>query len=943
MKIRSKIVVSLLIASNVINTGAVVGFAYENANKEKTTVTLENESTIEKVISLNNKIIANGNGANLSDELQKIVNSNEGTAIIRFKTSSSGIQTLFSISNNTKTNEHFHVYINNGQIGYELRKQSGNVSVASKSANINEGINTVAFRAEKNKGYSIFVNEEKVLSINSSNANFLQALEGANTFNIGKTDRSSGNEYNFSGEVDLFEFYNEPLDDIYLAQITGETKAPALELPEGVMKSDTINLFTPGELGSNNFRIPSLFTTKAGTVLASIDVRKGGGHDSPNNIDSGIKRSTDGGNTWDDGQIILDYKGSASAIDTSMVQDDETGRIFLLVTHFAEGFGYPNSKTGSGYKEIDGERYLLLFDKSGNEYTLRDNVVYDSNNQVSVYTVDENKNLYKNGVSAGHILTKAGDLQVLGTAFLSLIHSDDDGKTWSEPVDLNKEVKEDWMRFLGTGPGRGHVIKNGDYKGRIVFPIYLTNSSGFQSSGLIYSDDNGASWKIGETATDGRNMGNGVIGSAQNTTSGEQLTESQVVEMPNGQLKLFMRNTGNKVRIATSFDGGATWDADVVRDEALPEPYCQLSVINYSQKVDGKDALVFSNPNANNRSNGTVRIGLINESGTHPNGEVKYEFEWKYSKVVAPGYFAYSCLSELADENGNPNGEIGLFYEGTSTTDMMFTKMNLEYLKADLLSNTKPSNVSYQLDKDEYSPSDKISLTLTFDNAVSLIGNKKLIINVGEKDIELDFVKSKDCREFVFEGTVSEEITSGDYEVILKGNSNLKITNVYNKLTDISKDTSTGITIKLGSNQELYNKLETLVNSTLNLKEYLYTIDSWNLLDTVLNKAKDAIEKQNLETLELENLAKELEDCIDNLVILEARKQLDDLLKYADTLDKSMMIPSLKHAEVKWENFEFYRDLAKEELLDLSKDEEYINSVVICLNYFIEILEIEAI
>ena len=34
-----------------------------------------------------------------------------------------------------------------------------------------------------------------------------------------------------------------------------------------------------------------------------------------------------------------------------------------------------------------------------------------------------------------------------------------------------------------------------------------------------------------------------------------QLTECQVVEMPNGQLKLFMRNLSGYLNIATCFDG----------------------------------------------------------------------------------------------------------------------------------------------------------------------------------------------------------------------------------------------------------------------------------------------------------------------------------------------------------------------------------------------------
>lgn len=940
MNIRSKIATSILVTSLIVNSGMLTTFAYQGLSNETTEMTVENKDIIgEKLITLNNKIIVNGKGADLSSEIEKVVNLNEGTAIIRFNTSGSGIQTLFSVSNNKKTNEHFHLYINNSQVGYELRKQSGNVSVSSKGATINEGINTIAFRAENNKGYTIYVNGEKVLNIDSSTASFLQVLEDANTFNLGKTDRSSGNEYNFNGDIDFFEFYNKALSDSDLKYITGQTKAYELEFPEGVLKTNNINLFSPGYLGSNNFRIPSLFTTKNGTVLASIDVRKNGGHDSPNNIDTGIKRSTDGGSTWDEGQIILDYPGAASAIDTSMIQDNENGRIFLLVTHFAEGFGYPNCKTGSGYKEFNGNRYLLLYDKSGNEYTIReDNIVYNANNEATIYSVDENKNLYKNGALNGHILTKAGDLQVLGTAFLSLIYSDDDGVNWSEPIDLNKELKEDWMKFFGTGPGRGHQILNGKYAGRIVFPIYLTNSSGFQSSAVIYSDDNGVTWKVGETATDGRNMGNGIVGNAQTTTSGEQLTESQVVEMPNGQLKLFMRNSGNRVRIATSFDGGATWDDDVVRDEALAEPYCQLSVINYSKKVDGKDALIFSNPNAGNRSNGTVRIGLITENGTHENGEVKYEFDWKYSKVVETDYFAYSCLTELADEHGNPNGEIGLFYEGTGSTHMMFTKMNSEYLKADLLANVTPSEiVGYEFDKDEYSPLDKINLKVTFDQAVSLIGDKTITIKLGAEEIDLTFVESKNCKEFIFEGTMPEKINSGEYEVVLKGKNDLKITNVYNKLTNISNYKNTGVYINIKGN---YDKLENLVNQIKDLKEYLYTNDSWSSLKINLNKAKNAIENKNLSLDELEILTNDLEYSIENLIERELKVQLRNLLDYANTIEKNMMDESLRFAEIRWYNFEVYRKEATLDLLDLQKSDLDLNRTIFTLNYFISDLEL---
>lgn len=40
---------------------------------------------------------------------------------------------------------------------------------------------------------------------------------------------------------------------------------------------------------------------------------------------------------------------------------------------------------------------------------------------------------------------------------------------------------------------------------------------------------------------------------------GYELTESQLVELNNGDIKLFMRNKSGKVMMSTSKDGGYTW------------------------------------------------------------------------------------------------------------------------------------------------------------------------------------------------------------------------------------------------------------------------------------------------------------------------------------------------------------------------------------------------
>ena len=106
---------------------------------------------------------------------------------------------------------------------------------------------------------------------------------------------------------------------------------------------------------------------------------------------------------------------------------------------------------------------------------------------------------------------------------------------------------------------------------------------------------------------------------------------------------------------------------------------CQQSVINYSHPIDGKPAVIFANAAANSRSNGTIRIGLINENGTNSEGRINYTFDWKYKKVIRSGEFGYSCLME------QPNGNIVCFYEQESRPDnihsLVFGEYTLDYIK----------------------------------------------------------------------------------------------------------------------------------------------------------------------------------------------------------------------------------------------------------------------
>ena len=761
-----------------------------------------------KLASAENLQITSGVGGDLASNLENVLNKEEGTAIIRFQSNNSGIQSLFSISNNTKSNEHFHVYMNGGQVGYELRKQSGNVSTGSISNGLNNGINTIAFKAEKNKGYTMYLNGEKVLNNSLATANFLASLEGANSFKLGATDRPSGsNQYNFTGKVDFFEFYNQPLTDRYLQEITGETAAKVLPLPDGAIKTDPVNVFTPGELGSNNFRIPSLITTNAGTLIAGIDVRVGGGGDSPNNIDSAVKRSVDNGKTWGEGQILLNYPDRASGIDTALVQDDSTDEIFMLVTAFPNGGGFSQAQRGTGYKDIlvngntvramelthtNGSKYYLLPFEGDSEISK----VVDASGNITPYTVDIENNLFKDNVQIGNTFAASSELKAFLTAYLALISSKDDGVTWSKPKIISGQFKEEWMSFLGTGPGSGYQIKNGDKAGRLIFPVYSLNRNQKQSSAVIYSDDHGQTWELSESVNEDRVV-NDVTIKAETFTGAarEEMTEAQVVEMPNGELKMFMRNpsTANPA-VATSKDGGETWENIIEYETDLREPYCQLSVINYDGLIDGKPAIIFANPDSNTRSNGTVQIGLINNVGTEENPI--WDFEWKYKQLVKPGYYAYSSLTQL------DNGNIGLFYEGTGSLEMSYMEMNIDYLKADLLAdapNPKVNSITTIDSVESYNPGDTVNLNISFDQTVSLIGDRNLTLLINDKEVPVKISKING-NEYKLTGVLPEDIEEGSYKIAVKSKSGLEVINSTGKLLDLSSNIQTESTIEIKNN-----------------------------------------------------------------------------------------------------------------------------------------------
>jgi sialidase-1 len=229
-----------------------------------------------------------------------------------------------------------------------------------------------------------------------------------------------------------------------------------------------------------------------------------------------------------------------------------------------------------------------------------------------------------------------------GSRTVWLSKSEDDGQTWSKPIDITKSAKKEGWTWYATGPGAGIQTKSG----RLIAPCDHKRPDDTGYSHILYSDDHGKTWQIG-----------GVLGPGVN--------ECKISELSDGSLILNMRNypkTDQRKRaIATSKDGGITW-SQISHDPTLIEPICQASLLRASPT-----AHLFSNPaHESKRENLTIRLSQ-DDCKT-----------WPHAQTLHPGPAAYSDLATLPD-----NTILCLYERGEKSSYERITlaRFTLDWLK----------------------------------------------------------------------------------------------------------------------------------------------------------------------------------------------------------------------------------------------------------------------
>jgi sialidase-1 len=338
------------------------------------------------------------------------------------------------------------------------------------------------------------------------------------------------------------------------------------------------DVYTSGEDGYKIYRIPAIETTPDGTLLAFAEARKYGG------ADPGFGKQ--------DIDLVLKRSTDRGGSWSPMEIVEDPGELW-------------SSANPATVVDRDTGKVWVLYLRS------------------------------KPGRSTRTSRPGTDDMQTLAR------WSDDNGATWSEPIDLTAVARDmndgDWKASV-VGPGGAIQVRSG----RLLAPIWKSPYNVF----AIYSDDHGNTWHRG-----------------QFVPGGDQGDEDQLVELADGRILMDMRQTQGGTRWrAVSSDGGQTW-SELYAGESVTPCCCAIERLSLKATGDDRNRILWTGPKGPGRQTLTARVSY-DEGKSFP-----------IERIVSEEPAAYSDLTRLKDQT------VGCLWERANYRFITWSRFNVAFLE----------------------------------------------------------------------------------------------------------------------------------------------------------------------------------------------------------------------------------------------------------------------
>ena len=416
--------------------------------------------------------------------------------------------------------------------------------------------------------------------------------------------------------------------------------------------------------GGIPYRIPAIAMAKNGALIAVADYRHSGsdiGVVNYGRIDLHARISKDNGENWGDLFPIVEGQGSKSPD-------------FMHV-----GFGDP----------------AIVADRESNRV-----LVLSCAGNVS----------FQNGTRNKH-------------QNIARFYSEDNGVTWSEPVDIAEEIYSKWdnsshgpvmAMFVGSGKiHQSRYVKVNDYY-RLYCSVLLKNKNATYTNFVLYSDDFGGTWEV--------------LGGVNTAPIPNGADEPKVEELPNGNVIVSSRCTGGRhFNIFTFTDAEkakGTWGTRATSDASVNGIVAvnnstngEILIIPAVRNEDGENVWVAlqSVPFGSGRTNvGIYYKELASEMDYNTPANFAKDWDGRHQSTMLPSAYSTMCLQG--------DSTIAFLYE-ESTHGADYTIIYKKYSLEDITDGAYSMSGDVTLPEPDNTPSDEtIALIATVKEVLAYKG-----------------------------------------------------------------------------------------------------------------------------------------------------------------------------------------------------------------------------